>query len=222
MSGLSVRALRVMHGDREVLRGIDLYVAPGEVCMLMGASGSGKSTTLRAIVALQAFNEGTILVDDVRLVPGRVPPESKLKRLRSKVGMVFQAHALFEHLPAIDNVTLALVHALGWPLTRANSVAHELLRSLGVEARASAYPHQLSGGEAQRIAIARALAPDPKLLLMDEPTSALDPARRASLGDTVRDLATTGRAVLIATHDGEWANRYADRVIELADGVITS
>lgn len=222
MSGLSVRGLHVMHGDREVLRGIDLDVSPGEVCMLMGASGSGKSTTLRAIAALQAFSRGTISVGGVGLTPGPVPRESALKALRSKVGMVFQAHALFEHLPALDNVTLALVHALGWPPARAESVARGLLQSLDVESRASAYPRQLSGGEAQRVAIARALAPDPMLLLMDEPTSALDPARRASLGETVRGLAGAGRAILVATHDGEWAARYADRVIELADGVIRS
>ncbi|MES2523165.1 MAG: ATP-binding cassette domain-containing protein [Gemmatimonadota bacterium] len=219
-SGLSVRGLRVMHGDREVLRGIDLDVRPGEVCALMGESGSGKSTSLRAIAALQAFSAGTITVGDVGLTPGPVPTESRLRGLRARVGMVFQAHALFEHLTALDNVTLAPVHALGWAPERAARVARELLRTLDVEARASAFPRQLSGGEAQRVAIARALAPDPMLLLMDEPTSALDPARRSALGETVRSLAATGRAILIATHDGEWAGRHADRVLELADGVV--
>ena len=218
MSALVIRGLRAERGGREVLRGIDLEVAAGETCVLMGASGSGKSTALRAIAALQPFTAGSISVGDFTLQPGEVPSESRLRRLRARVGMVFQAHALFEHLTAIDNVTLAPQHALGWTRDRSETVARELLQTLGVDARAGAYPRQLSGGEAQRVAIARALAPDPTLLLMDEPTSALDPARRAALGETLRGLARAGRALLIATHDGEWAQQYADRVVTLADG----
>lgn len=215
---LRVRDLHVERSGREVLRGIDLSVAAGEVCVLMGASGSGKSTALRTIAALQDFSAGSVHVGDFVLQPGAVPKESQLRALRGKVGMVFQAHALFEHLTALDNVCLAPEHALAWPRDKAERVARELLRELGVEARADAYPRQLSGGEAQRVAIARALAPDPALLLMDEPTSALDPARRAGLGETLRELAAAGRALLIATHDGEWAERFADRVVVLEDG----
>ncbi len=217
---LRVQGLRVERSGREVLRGIDLTVAAGEVCMLMGASGSGKSTVLRTIAALQAFSAGSVHVGDFVLRPGAVPKESRLRELRSKVGMVFQAHALFEHLTALDNVCLAPEHALAWTRQKAERVAHELLRELGVDARADAYPRQLSGGEAQRVAIARALAPDPALLLMDEPTSALDPARRAGLGETLRELAASRRALLIATHDSEWAERFADRVVVLGDGRI--
>src|SRR5262249_28086809 len=183
MSGLAVRGLRVKRGDREILRGVDLDVNPGEICALMGVSGAGKTTVLRAIAALQSFDDGTIQVGAVTLRPGPVPPQSQLGALRRTVGMVFQAHALFEHLTAMDNVTLAPVHALHWPRERAETVARELLESLGVGARADALPRQLSGGEAQRVAIARALAPGPSFLLMDEPTAALDPARRAALGE---------------------------------------
>jgi ABC-type polar amino acid transport system ATPase subunit len=179
---LVVRNLGLKRGARTILEGVSFDVARGELCALMGASGAGKSTILRAVAALEAFDEGTVSFDGPALHPGPVPPQSQLKELRRSVGFVFQAPSLFEHLTAIDNVTLALVHALGWPRERAEKTASDLLESLGVGARARAFPRELSGGEAQRVAIARALAPDPALLLMDEPTSALDPARRGVLG----------------------------------------
>jgi ABC-type polar amino acid transport system ATPase subunit len=217
---LEIRSLEVQRGSRGVLRGLDLDVAPGQVCALMGVSGAGKSTVLRAVAALQPFSAGSIRVGDFVLHPGPVPRESALRGLRSRVGMVFQAHSLFEHLTALQNVTLAPVHALGWSRERAEKVAMELLDGLGVAARAGAYPRQLSGGEAQRVAIARALAPDPTVLLMDEPTASLDPARRAALGDALRRLASDGRGLLIATHDVDFARAYADRVVVLAEGVL--
>jgi len=217
---LAVSGLRVRHGDREVLRGVDLGVPRGEICALMGASGAGKTTVLRSIAALQSFDAGTITVDDAVLRAGPLPPQSRLGALRRHVGMVFQAHALFEHLSAIDNVTLALLHVLRWDRSRANARARELLDALGVAARADAFPRQLSGGEAQRVAIARALALDPTLLLMDEPTAALDPARRGALGEILRGLAQQGRALLVSTHDMEFARSVADRVITLADGKV--
>ena len=217
---LVVRGLEARRGDRVILRGVDVSLPTGEVCALMGVSGAGKSTVLRTVAALQPFAAGSIVVGDVALRPGPVPPESRLRALRRKVGMVFQAHALFEHLTVLDNVILAPVHALGWTRERAVEVARGLLESLGVAHRLGAYPRELSGGEAQRVAIARALAPDPMLLLMDEPTSALDPARRGSLGETLRGLAGAGRGLLIATHDVDFAHDYVDRVVIMADGVI--
>ncbi|MFP5355216.1 MAG: amino acid ABC transporter ATP-binding protein [Gemmatimonadota bacterium] len=218
---LEVRGLCVLRGGAEVLRGVDLDVAPGEVCALMGVSGAGKSTVLRTIAALQPFSAGRISVGDVALLhPGPLPPESQLRPLRRAVGMVFQSHALFEHLTALENVTLAPIHALGWSRARAEEVARGLLDTLGVLSRAEALPRALSGGEAQRVAIARALAPDPLLLLMDEPTSALDPARRGSLGETLRALARSGRALLIATHDVDFARGCADRVAVLSHGLL--
>jgi polar amino acid transport system ATP-binding protein len=219
--GLNVTDLRVVRGPREILRDIDLAVAPGEICALMGASGSGKSTVLRSIAALLAFDGGAIDVDGFALRPGPVPRESRLKGLRSRVGMVFQAHSLFEHLSALDNVVLAPVHALGWTREKAREVAVALLGELGVAHRATAFPRELSGGEAQRVAIARALAPNPMLLLMDEPTSALDPARRGALGDTLRGLARDGgRGLLISTHDVDFARASCDRVVILHEGVL--
>ncbi|MEO5816405.1 MAG: ATP-binding cassette domain-containing protein [Gemmatimonadaceae bacterium] len=217
---LIVRHLHIARGKERVVRGVDLRVEPGEICVLMGASGAGKSTVLRAIVALQPFHAGSIALGDVELVPGPLPPQSRLTGLRERVGMVFQSHSLFEHLTALENVTIAPIHALGWTRTTAEEVAMKLLDSLGVAHRASALPSQLSGGEAQRVAIARALAPDPGTLLMDEPTSALDPARRGALGETLRALAREGRALLIATHDVEFARQYADRTFMLVEGRI--
>jgi len=215
-AALVVRDLHVDRGGVAVLRGLELAVAAGELCALMGESGAGKSTALRAVAALQPFRAGSIQAGEVALRPGPVPPESRLRALRRTVGMVFQAHSLFEHLSALDNVMLAPVHALGISRDVARQQAMELLESLGVAHRAAALPRQLSGGEAQRVAIARALAPDPRILLMDEPTSALDPARRDALGRTLRALAAGGRALLIATHDAEFAARWADRVVHLA------
>jgi ABC-type polar amino acid transport system ATPase subunit len=217
---LRIEELRLDRAGREVLRGVSLSVARGQLVALMGLSGSGKTTALRATVALDGFQSGRIEVDGFVLAPGPVPPESGLKPLRRKVGMVFQAHALFEHLTALENVVLAPVHALGQEPARAAERARILLDSLGVGGRAGAFPRELSGGEAQRVAIARALATDPPLLLMDEPTASLDPARRGSLGDALRMLAGQGRGLLVATHDTDFARGFADRVVILAEGAV--
>lgn len=222
MSALTITGLEVVRGSQHVLRGVDLTVNPGEIVALMGLSGAGKTTVLRAVAALQPFSAGTITLGDVALHPGPLPPQSRLGGLREKVGMVFQEHALFEHLTVLDNVTLAPIHARGWTRERAVKAAMELLESLGVAERQEALPRQLSGGQAQRVAIARALVMDPQLLLMDEPTSALDPARRVALASTLRRLTEGGRGLLISTHDEDFAEVCADRIVALADGVIAA
>ena len=215
---LTIRGLTISRGERTILRGVDLDVASGELCALMGASGAGKSTILRAVAALEPFSAGSIAVAGAALVPGPIPPQSGLAAIRSSVGMVFQMHALFEHLTAIENVVLAPIHVLGWPVDRARAAARDLLAQLGVEHRADALPRQLSGGEAQRVAIARALINDPAVLLMDEPTAALDPARRNDLGSILKEVAAGGRAVLMATHDMEFARSHASRAVILDNG----
>lgn len=213
---LVIDRLRVRYDTRDVLRALSLEVARGELVALMGPSGVGKTTALRAIAALQPFAEGQIVVDGFALAPGPVPPESRLVVLRRRVGLVFQAHALFEHLTALDNVTLAMRYVLGKRRPEAEAVATKLLSELDVGTRAGAWPRQLSGGEAQRVSIARALACDPALLLMDEPTAALDPARRTALGATLRRLCEQGRGLLVSTHDAEFARAHADRVVSLS------
>ncbi|MDA1082416.1 MAG: ATP-binding cassette domain-containing protein [Gemmatimonadetes bacterium] len=217
---LRIRGLRVERSGLAIIKGVDLDVAPGEVCALMGVSGAGKTTILRVVAALEPFTAGTVVVGDTVLEPGPVAPQSQLASFRTNVEMVFQGHALFEHLTAGDNVTLALEHVLRWDAARVRARARELFELLGVSHRADAYPRQLSGGEAQRVAIARALAPDPILLLMDEPTSALDSARRSAVAAMVRSLAGADRALLISTHDEEFAMACAHRVIRLDGGVI--
>ena len=217
---LGIDGLQLSRDGRAVLRGVSVALAAGEVCALMGVSGAGKSTMLRAAAALEPFDAGRIVVGDVELRPGALPKESALRAFRRQIGMVFQQHALFSHLTVRENITLAPIHAAGVRLAEADATAIRLLDSLGVAHRAEAYPSQISGGEAQRVAIARALALDPQVLLMDEPTAALDPARRGALADALRLLAAGGRGLLITTHDLDFAKDVADRVIVLAAGVV--
>ncbi len=217
---LSIDNLRLNRGPREILRGVSMRVERGELVALMGLSGGGKTTVLRAITALERFDGGTIDVDGVRLEAGHAPSRATLRELRTRVAMVFQSHFLWEHLTAIDNVTLAPLHVARVSRADAEARANELLQSLGVAHRKDAYPRELSGGEAQRVAIARAMAMDPPLLLMDEPTASLDPARRYELGQTLRSLTSGGRTLLLSTHDDDFAREFASRVIVLADGEV--
>jgi ABC-type polar amino acid transport system ATPase subunit len=229
MEGADVVSAAVLHlsdvhlrrGARRILAGITLETSRSELVALMGPSGSGKTTILRAIAGLEPFESGRIVVDDVPLVGGAPASRATLRRLRRKVGMVFQFHCLFEHLSAIDNVCLAPVHAHGVAPEDAARRAHELLAAFSVDHRANALPRELSGGEAQRVAIARALAVDPPLLLLDEPTASLDPIRREELGELLRGLLTQGRTLVIATHDEAFARHFATRIIRLAEGVVT-
>jgi len=220
MSGalLEVRDLRLRRGSRQVLAGLSFDVARGQIAAVMGPSGAGKTTILRAVAGLETFDSGRIAVDEVVLEGGRFAPDT-LRRLRRTVGMVFQFHYLFEHLTALKNVWLAPVHAHGVAPREAERRAEALLATLGVAHRAQALPRELSGGEAQRVAIARALAVDPPLLLLDEPTASLDPERRAELGELLKGLVAQGRTLVVATHDEEFARGWATRVIDVRDGL---
>jgi ABC-type polar amino acid transport system ATPase subunit len=217
---LAVDGLGLRRGARDILRGVSFEIAAGGVTALMGPSGSGKTTILRAVAALDPFDAGRIRVGAVTLEGGRRPGAAPLRQLRREVGLVFQFHALFEHLRALDNVTLAPVHARGVSVEAARTRGLALLGALGVQHRAQAYPRELSGGEAQRVAIARALAVDPPLLMLDEPTASLDPARRDELGGLLRDLVRDGRTILLSTHDTVFAERWATRVLALEEGTI--
>jgi polar amino acid transport system ATP-binding protein len=212
---LGVRELVARRGPRTILSGLDLAVDRGEVVALMGLSGAGKSTVLRLVAGLESFVAGEIHLDDVTVEAGRVVPRS---RLRSKVGLVFQSHCLFEHLTAIDNIRLALLHVQRVSPAEATTRALKLMDELEVRDRAQAWPQELSGGEAQRVAIARALAMDPPVLLLDEPTASLDPARRGELGRILQRLATGGRALLVTSHDDDFVADHATRVAILAGG----
>jgi ABC-type polar amino acid transport system ATPase subunit len=215
VSVLDVRTLSITRGSREIVRGVSFAATKSEVVALMGASGTGKTSVLRAIAGLDPIAAGTIHIDGLQLTAGPVPRGQILRDLHRRVGMVFQFHHLFAHLSAIHNVWLAPVHVLGHTKDDAERRARVLLAQMGVGDRASAMPHELSGGEAQRVAIARALAVEPPVLLMDEPTASLDAERRGDLAKTLVQVAAGGRTVVIATHDIDFARACAHRVIRL-------
>ena len=215
---LDVRDVCLRRGARDVLRGVTFEVGAGEVVALMGLSGSGKTTVLRAVAGLDPVDAGRIVVSGVSIEAGVPRPPAGPAAVQ--VGMVFQFHHLFEHLTAIENVCLAPVHVRRTARDAAAATARRLLADLGVEHRQFALPRELSGGEAQRVAIARALALDPPLLLLDEPTASLDPARRDDLGAALRALAAQGRALLVTSHDDDFVRAHATTVLVLADGAV--
>src|SRR5262249_38739994 len=214
--------VHLQRGVRQILAGVALETRCGELVAIMGPSGSGKTTILRAAAGLESFHSGRITIDDVALEGGTTPSANTLRRLRRRVGMVFQFHCLFEHLSAIENVCLAPVHAYGVTRPDAAARARSLLAAFGVSHRADALPRDLSGGEAQRVAIARALAVDPHVLLMDEPTASLDPLRRGELGGLLRGLTAQGRTLILATHDEEFVRQFATRIVRMTDGMLVA
>ena len=220
MRALDVTDLSVHRGGRTVVRGVSFGADRQEVLVLKGASGSGKTTILRAIAGLDPIAEGRIAVDDMSIAPHQTLRGQARRDFHRRVGMVFQFHHLFEHLTALQNVSLALVHVLAQSRTQAERRAFELLDQMGIGPRAGAMPRELSGGEAQRVAIARALAMEPQVLLMDEPTASLDPARREDLAAILRQLAADGRTLVIASHDEDFARACAHRVVTLEAGQI--
>jgi len=220
MPVLEVSQLEVTRGGRAVVQGVSFAVERGESVTIMGASGSGKTSVLRAIAGLDPIAAGRIDIDGVAIRPGRTLAGHGRRELYRRVGMVFQFHHLFEHLTALHNVWLAPVHALDQPRKAAERRGLELLEQMGIAARAQAMPRELSGGEAQRVAIARALAMGPQVLLMDEPTASLDPARRGDLAAILRQLADGGCSLLIASHDEEFVRGCAHRVLTMAEGRI--
>ncbi len=223
---VEARGVRKSFGALEVLSGVDLVVAKGEVTCLIGPSGSGKSTLLRCINHLEKHDAGELLVEG-QLV-GYELRDNKLyerndKQIcaeRARIGMVFQRFNLFAHLSAIENVTIGQVKVKGVDAATAAARARQLLERVGLAGKERAYPSQLSGGQQQRVAIARALAMDPKLMLFDEPTSALDPELVGEVLDVMRDLATTGMTMIVVTHEMGFAREVADSVYFLDAGVI--
>jgi polar amino acid transport system ATP-binding protein len=228
MSVPMVKAERVhkRFGRLEVLKGLSLEVAPGEVMCLLGPSGSGKSTFLRCINHLEKINSGRLWVDGelvgYRQVGNRLHElrESEVATDRAEIGMVFQRFNLFPHKTAVENVIEAPIHVKGIKKADAVARARELLRQVGLEDKIDEYPARLSGGQQQRVAIARALAMDPKLMMFDEPTSALDPELVKEVLDAMRDLARIGMTMIVVTHELGFAREVGDRVVFMDDGLI--
>jgi ABC-type polar amino acid transport system ATPase subunit len=207
------------YNDGEVLRGISLSVQRGEVCVLLGPSGGGKSTLLRLINALETFDRGRIRVDDQELVPNVSPPEV-IARIRRRVGMVFQQFNLFPHLTVLQNVIEAPCCVLGLPREQCEQHGIELLRRVGLAEKLHARPENLSGGQQQRVAIARCLAMKPEAILFDEPTSALDPRMTAEVTSVMTDLARDGQTMIVVTHGLSFARNVAHTVHILHAGQI--
>ncbi len=216
MAFLEMRDVHKRYGEHEVLRGLDLSVNEHQVVCLIGPSGCGKSTLLRCINGLDPIQSGEIRLENDR-VSG---PGVDVNKLRQQVGIVFQSFNLFPHMSVLQNVTLAPIKVLKIDKAEAEAKAMALLKRIGLEAKATAYPDRLSGGQQQRVAITRALAMEPKLLLLDEITSALDPELVSEVLNIVRDLASQGMTMLLATHEMGFAREVASKVCFLHQGVI--
>lgn len=211
-----VKNLHKKFGDLSVLNGIDEHISPGEVVVVIGSSGSGKSTFLRCLNLLEEVTEGEIYVDDQMINA----PKVNINEVRQKMGMVFQQFNLFPHLTIMENITLAPVLLKKMTKEQAEKRGLELLKRVNLEEKAQAYPAQLSGGQKQRVAIARALAMNPEIMLFDEPTSALDPEMVGEVLDVMKDLAKSGMTMVIVTHEMGFAREVATRVLFVDQGVI--
>lgn len=209
------------YGSQEVLRGVTMSVARGEVCVLLGPSGGGKSTLLRTINGLETFDEGSIDVSGTQLTGGDiVSREAALLKIRRKVGMVFQQFNLFPHRTVLENVIEAPMQVLKQSREQAVRKAKELLARVGMLEKSDARPTSLSGGQQQRVAIARTLAMQPEAILFDEPTSALDPNTTAEVISVMQDLAKGGQGMIVVTHGMKFARSVAHTVHILHSGSI--
>ena len=214
---VEIAGLRKRFGQNEVLKGIDLQVAPGEVIAIIGRSGSGKSTLLRCINGLETFDSGSLAFAGQPLAHGDA---RAMRALRQQVGMVFQSFNLFPHLSAGRNVMLAPTLVKKLPHDAAQALAHELLVRVGLGEKFEAMPEQLSGGQQQRVAIARALAMAPAVLLCDEITSALDPELVGEVLRVVESLAAQGMTMMMVTHEMAFARKVSDRIVFMHAGRI--
>ena len=213
---ISVKNLHKSFGENEVLRGIDYEIARGEKIVMIGASGSGKSTFLRCMNLLETPTQGQIVIDGEEITA----PGADVDRIRQKMGMVFQHFNLFQNLTILDNITLAPVMLKKKTKEEAEKKARELLNRVGLEEKADAFPAQLSGGQKQRVAIVRALCMEPEVMLFDEPTSALDPEMVGEVLDVMKQLAEEGMTMVIVTHEMGFAKEVGNRVLFMDEGVI--
>ena len=216
---LKIECLKKSFGSLEVLKGISTEIRKGEVVVMIGPSGGGKSTFLRCMNLLEQPTEGRIYFDGTEIVAA---DEATKNRVRSEMGMVFQHFNLFPHLSILDNITLAPRLVRKTPRAVAERQARELLARVGLLAKAEAYPQQLSGGQKQRVAIVRSLAMEPKVMLFDEPTSALDPEMVGEVLDVMKDLAGKGMTMVVVTHEMRFARDVASRVLFLEGGRIAA
>jgi polar amino acid transport system ATP-binding protein len=222
---IEIRDLQKSYGQHEVLKGISLTVAKGEVVSIIGGSGSGKSTLLRCINFLEEYDAGEVLVNNRLIGYGSSVtgglyqlPENTIQSSLRKVCMVFQQFNLWPHMRVLDNIATPLRLVKKMPKLAAYAMAEAQLEKVGLAHKASSYPSQLSGGQQQRVAIARALAMEPSIMLFDEPTSALDPELVGEVLNVIKDVASEGMTLVIVTHEMGFAAKVSDKVVFLADG----
>ncbi|MGB0671092.1 MAG: ABC transporter ATP-binding protein [Rhodospirillales bacterium] len=223
---LDVTDIHKSFGATEVLKGVSITARDGDVISILGSSGSGKSTFLRCINLLERPDRGTIRVagEELQLKPAKrgsgleAADAAQITRLRAEIGFVFQSFNLWSHMTVLENIIEAPVHVLGLSRAEALERAHTLLDKVGLTARADVYPAQMSGGQQQRAAIARALAMSPKVILFDEPTSALDPELVGEVLQVMRRLADEGTTMLVVTHEMGFAREVSNRVVFLHQG----
>ena len=213
---LKIQDLHKSFGDHEVLKGINIEIKKGEVVVIIGASGSGKSTFLRTLNLLEVPSSGKIIFEGNELCAQK----SDVNKHRQKMGMVFQHFNLFEHLSVLENLCIAPIKLLKKSKEQAKKEAMELLNQVGLADKVSAYPSSLSGGQKQRIAIVRALAMSPDVMLFDEPTSALDPEMVAEVLNVMKNLARSGMTMVVVTHEMGFAREVASRVLFFDKGII--
>jgi len=213
---ICVNNLHKSFGKLEVLNGIDEHIKKGEVVAIIGPSGSGKSTFLRCLNLLETPTDGKILLDGEEITS----KTCDIDKMREKMGMVFQQFNLFPHLSVLDNMTLAPVKLNKMSKDDAQKKALELLKTVGLEEKASEYPVKLSGGQKQRVAIVRALMMDPEVMLFDEPTSALDPEMVGEVLEVMKKLADDGMTMVVVTHEMGFAKEVASRVLFMDEGII--
>ncbi len=218
---LAIEAQRIIKSYGQGKRALDdvsLSVMNGEVLVVMGPSGSGKSTLIRTFNGLEEFERGSLEILGIKLGPD--PNEKQIRKIRRRVGMVFQQFNLFPHLSILENITLAPIRVQNLNKRIADTQATELLDQMGIADQAHKYPSQLSGGQQQRVAIARALALKPEIMLFDEPTSALDPERVKEVLDAMKSLARKGMTMVVVTHEIAFAREVADRVLFMDEGKV--
>ncbi|MBQ4619644.1 MAG: amino acid ABC transporter ATP-binding protein [Clostridia bacterium] len=211
-----VENLHKSFGSLEVLKGVDQHIKKGEKVVVIGPSGSGKSTFLRCLNLLETPTKGKITMDGIEITN----PKCNINRVRRRMGMVFQQFNLFPHKTVLENIMLAPVHHKILTKPEAKDKAMALLERVNLVDKANAYPRQLSGGQQQRIAIVRALAMDPEVMLFDEPTSALDPEMVGEVLDVMKQLAVSGMTMVVVTHEMGFAREVGDRVLFMDEGII--
>ncbi len=216
MSVISAKNVKKRFGELEVLKSVSLEVNKGEVVVLMGPSGTGKSTFLRTLNFLEIPDEGEIIFDDIKMKDDAVI----LRQARSRMAFVSQSYNLFPHMTALKNVMYPLVKVKKMEKNEAKEKAVEVLKRVGLGDKISNYPGQLSGGQKQRVAIARAIAMQPDLILFDEPTSALDPEMTAEVLKVMKELADMGTTMIVVTHEVNFAREAADRIVFMSEGII--